>query len=147
MTIAPDRLEILVDKAEYVESCLGILAEKQAVDLEEFATNTDLRDIVERRFVKMTQACIDIARMLLSDLDIMVPQANPDTMRRLGREGVLSSNTARQMAEACGFRNILAHEYGEIIAKEMVFDALQDLRRYRQFLVDIRDFLADTKAI
>jgi uncharacterized protein YutE (UPF0331/DUF86 family) len=61
MTITPDRAAIIVEKAEYVESCLEILAEKQHVDFEEFATTTDLRDAVERRFVKMTQACIDVA--------------------------------------------------------------------------------------
>lgn len=147
MTVAPDRVAIIVDKAEYVESCLEILADKQTVGREAFAASTDLQDVVERRFVKMTQACIDIARMLLSDLGEDVPEANPDTMRRLGSRGVLSSNTACSMAEACGFRNVLAHEYGEVIADEMVYDALQDLARYRQFLVEIRDFLTDTGAL
>jgi uncharacterized protein YutE (UPF0331/DUF86 family) len=51
------------------------------------------------------------------------------------------------MAEACGFRNVLAHEYGEVIAEEMVYDALKDLARYRQFLVEVRDFLAQDGAI
>lgn len=62
-------------------------------------------------------------------------------MRQLVSEGVLSPETGRPMAEACGFRNIIAHEYGTVIDDEMVYEALQDLSRYRAFLVDVREFL------
>jgi uncharacterized protein YutE (UPF0331/DUF86 family) len=114
MTVPPERAEILVDKAEFVE----------------------------RRFEKLTQACIDIARMLLSDLGHDVPNANPETMRGLATAGVLSEEVGERMAQACGFRNVLAHEYGEVIDDGMVYDALQDLTRYRDYPTELRDFLA-----
>lgn len=141
MTVSPDQAAIIVEKAEFIETCLKILADKQSVSPDEYAESVELKDVVERRFEKMTQACIDIARMLLTDLDANVPAANPDTMRQLVSEGVLSPETGRPMAEACGFRNIIAYEYGTVIDDEMVYEALQDLSRYRAFLVDVQEFL------
>lgn len=147
MTVPPERVEILVDKAEFVERCLEILAQKQSLGPEEYAADRETRDVVERRFEKLTQACIDIARMLLSDLGREVPNANPETMRGLATAGVRSEEVGERMAQACGFRNVLAHEYGEVIDDGMVYDALQDLARYRDYLTEVRDFLADEGAI
>jgi uncharacterized protein YutE (UPF0331/DUF86 family) len=147
MTVPPDRAEIIVEKAEFIELCLEVLGDRQSVGPEEYADSLETKDVVERRFEKMTQACIDIARMLLSDLGRDVPAANPDTMRELAAAGVLSESVAEEMAQACGFRNVLAHEYGEVIDDGMVYEALQNLARYRDFLVGVRDFLSDEGVI
>lgn len=136
-----------MEKAEYIETCLDILASKQSIDPDEYISDYELKDVVERRFVKMTQACIDIARMILKDLGSNVPSANSDTMRQLASEDVVNPATGQSMATACGLRNVLAHKYGTIIDDGMVYDALQDLSRYRNFLDDIREFLAEEGAI
>jgi uncharacterized protein YutE (UPF0331/DUF86 family) len=78
MTVSPDRAEIVVEKAEFVDRCLEILAERQSVDPEQYAECIEVKDVVERRFEMMTQACIDIARILLKELGVAVPDANPD---------------------------------------------------------------------
>jgi uncharacterized protein YutE (UPF0331/DUF86 family) len=147
VSVSADQAAIIVDKAEFVEECLGILVERQSVDRKEYANRIEVKDVVERRFEMMTQACIDIARTLLKSLDIEVPGANADTIRRLAAEGVIAERTGAEMAEAAGLRNVLAHEYGHVIDDEVVYDALQDLSRYRAFLVDVREYLADQGAI
>jgi len=60
-----ERVAIVVEKAEFVDECLGMLADKQSLTLEEFRSDPEARDVVERRFEKATQACIDVARILL----------------------------------------------------------------------------------
>jgi uncharacterized protein YutE (UPF0331/DUF86 family) len=147
MTVSPERVEIIVEKAEFVDRCIEILAERQSVDREAYAERIEIKDVVERRFETMTQACIDIARILLKELGVAVPDPNPDTMRRLATEGVLSSPTGESMAEACGLRNVLAHEYGEVIDDDVVYEVLQDLSRYRAFLAEIRNFPTSHEAI
>jgi len=147
VSVSPDQAAIIVDRAEFVEECLEILVERQSVDREEYADRIEVKDVVERRFEMMTQACIDIARILLKALDVEVPEANSDTMRRLAAEGVIAERTGTEMAEAAGLRNVLAHEYGHVIDDEVVYDALQDLSRYRAFLVDVREYLASIGAI
>jgi uncharacterized protein YutE (UPF0331/DUF86 family) len=149
MRVSTDTAERIVEKAEFIETCLEILAERQSVGPDEYAERIEIRDVVERRFETMTQACVDIARMLLVEVgaDSEVPDANAAVMRELAGVGVLAEETADTMAEACGLRNVLAHEYGSVVDDGMVYDALQDLTRYRDFLVEVREFLADDGAI
>lgn len=147
MAVSPERAAIVVEKAEFVDRCIGVLAERQYVTFDEYVERVEVKDVVERRFEVMTQACIDVARVLLKELGVGVPDANQDTMRRLSSAGVLSGPTGEAMAEAAGLRNVLAHEYGAVIDDSVVYDALQDLSRYRAFLAEVREFLADEGAI
>lgn len=143
----PERVETIVEKAEYVQTCLEILAANQSVSRESFRERPETRDIVERRFEKASQACIDVARMLVRDIDGHAPASNAATMRRLGECDVLTDATAESMAEAAMFRNVLAHEYGDVLDQDIVYDALQDLGRYRDFLVDVYDYLDEVGAL
>jgi len=68
-------------------------------------------------------------------------------MRRLHETGVLTEETAESMAEAALFRNVLAHEYGDVLDEDIVYSALQDLRRYRDFLVEVREYLDEVGAL
>ena len=60
-----DRLNRILTAVETIEESLGVLTRKQQVDREGYKTDSDTRDIVERRFVKMTEAAIDIAEELV----------------------------------------------------------------------------------
>jgi len=142
-----ERVVTLVEKAEFVEECLEILAEKQSVSRREYGTDVETRDIVERRFEKASQACLDIGRMLLRDIDGRAPDSNAAVMRQLAETDVLSAETAEEMAQAAMFRNVLAHEYGDVLDQDIVYDALQDLGRYRDFLYEIRAYLDEVGAI
>lgn len=142
-----DRVETVVEKVEYVEESLAILADKQSVTRDRYRSDPEVRDVVERRFEKATTACLDVARMLLKDIDGRAPESNAATMERLHEVGVLSGATADEMAQAALFRNVLAHEYGDVLDHEVVFDALQDLERYRRFLHEVRDYLDRVGAI
>jgi uncharacterized protein YutE (UPF0331/DUF86 family) len=98
-----------------VETCLEILADRQSVTRDEYRAAPVVRDVVERRFEKTSQACIDIGRMLLRDIDGRAPDSNAGAMNRLSAVGVLSERTADEMAQAAMFRNVLAHEYGDVL--------------------------------
>jgi len=142
-----ERAETIVEKAEFVEACLEILAGRQSVTRDEYRTDPLIRDVVERRFEKASQACIDIGRMLLRDIDGQAPDSNAGVMDRLSAVGVLSEQTASEMAQAAMFRNVLAHEYGDVLDQDIVYEALQDLGRYRDFLHELRDYLDEVGAI
>lgn len=147
MTLSSEHAERIVDTAEHVEQSLTVLAEKQSLSREAYLKNREQRDVVERRFMTMTQACIDMARMLLRGLEEPVPDPSATAMSRLVELDVLAESTGTAMIEACGLRNVLAHEYGTAIDDEQVYEALQDLERYRDFLVDVRSYLREIGAI
>lgn len=118
-----DRVETIVEKAEYVEACLEILASKQSVSRAEFRAEPETRDV-----------------------EGQAPRSNAAAMRRLDGIDVLTEETADAMAQAALFRNVLAHEYGDVLDQDIVYESLQDLRRYRDCLAEVRSYLDDVGA-
>jgi uncharacterized protein YutE (UPF0331/DUF86 family) len=72
-----DRLNRILTAVETIEQSLGVLARKQRVSRTEYKADSDTRDIVERRFVKMTEAAIDIASALVKHEREEPPESNP----------------------------------------------------------------------
>ena len=95
----------------------------------------------------MTEASIDIAEELVKHERGQPPASNPASMRTLGEMGVLSGSLAEEMAQGAQFRNVLSHTYGNIIDHDIVYNALQDLERYRTFVQAIRDYLDSVGAL
>jgi Uncharacterized conserved protein len=122
--LSADRLTRIVTAVETIEESLGVLSRKQQIDREGYKTDSDTRDIVERRFVKMTEATINIAEELVKHERGKPPASNPASMRALGDIGVLSGSLAEEMAQSARIRNVLSHTYGDIIDHDVVYDAL-----------------------
>lgn len=133
----------ILDKAGYIVDAVDVLAAKRDnLTFEEYTANREDRDVVEREFETAIEAAIDIATMLLRATDRDVPETNAATFYELAREGILEEATAERMARAAGFRNILAHRYGNEIDDEDVFNALQtELPVFREYLEQVRDAL------
>lgn len=144
MTLADDDVERILTAVGTIEASLAVLAGKQSLDRETYRTDRESRDVVERRFVKATEAALDIAETLVVNERGSCPESNPATMRVLADVCAVSETTAEEMARAARFRNVLAHTYGDVIDHDVVYDALQDLDRYRAFLVEVRDYLDAT---
>lgn len=142
-----DRLNRILTAVDTIEESLGVLARKQRISREAYKSDSDTRDIVERRFVKMTEASIDIGEELVKHERGEPPASNPASMRTLGELGVLPPALAEEMAQAARFRNVLSHTYGNIIEHDVVYNALQDLERYRRFVQAIRDYLDSIGAL
>lgn len=141
-----DKLNRILAAVETIEESLGILADKQELKRDQYTAEPETRDVVERRFVKMTEASIDIGEELAKHERGQPPTSNPESMKILVELGVLSAPTAEKMAQAVRFRNVLSHTYGNIIDNNMVYNALQDLERYRRFGIEVRDYLDDIDA-
>lgn len=147
MSVDEQVAERVVRKVEYIEEALEVLTEKQALGPDEYADSRDVKDVVERRLVTVTQACIDIARVILSALDVRQAESNAGAVQQLEQHDVLTEATAEKLAEAARFRNVLAHEYGPVIDDVQVYESLQDLTRYRDFLHEVREFLQERGAL
>lgn len=142
-----DSLKRILTAVETIEESLGVLARKQRISRADYKNDSDTRDIVERRFVKMTEASIDIAEELVKYERDHPPESNPKSMRDLGEIGILSGDVAEEMAQGARFRNVLSHTYGNIIQHDIVYNALQDLERYRAFVAAVQDYLDDSGAL
>jgi Uncharacterized conserved protein len=143
MTLSEADIERIVTAVETVETSLAVLADKQSLSREMYCADREARDVVERRFVKTTEAVLDIAETIVVCERGTHPESNPAAMMALADLDVLAADTAEEMAQAARFRNVLAHTYGDVIDNDEVYDALQNLTRYRDFLVEVRAYLDD----
>jgi len=99
----------ILEKAQYVRDAVEVLAEKRdALSFEEYRSDRASKAIVEREFETAIQACIDIATMVLRTENADVPPTNAGAFRTLEELNVLDDETATGMAQAAGFRNVLA---------------------------------------
>jgi Uncharacterized conserved protein len=132
----------IIEKAEYIDEAVSILARKQSLDRETYHADREQRAVVEREFQTAIEACLDIAELLLTATGHDVPATNAETFARLGDCGILSTETAETMQDAAGFRNVLAHQYGHDIDDGQVYWHLQnDLNWFATFLREIRSEL------
>lgn len=99
---------------------------------------------MERRVLKRTEATLDIAERVVIRERGEPPQTNAETFRTLGDIGVLRPDQTDAMVQAARFRNVLPHTYGTDIDHDLVYDALQDLTRYREFLSAVEQYLDQT---
>lgn len=145
MSLDDELEERILEKASYVESAVSVLNRKQSLSRDEFVSDREQRDVVEREFQTAIEACLDIAALLCKEFTGDVPEENAETFSVLYRHDVLSSKTADRMKDAAGFRNVLAHRYGDAIDDGAVYQSLQsDLDWFPGFLRDVRDYLAST---
>ena len=137
-----EELARILDAVETIDLCLEQLVETRSnIDRAAYRADPPTQAMVERWFVKMTEATLDIGRTIITHERGSPPESNPKTMRTLGEIDVISEDLAIEMEDAARFRNVLAHTYGESINHDIVFSALQDLKRYRQFVVAVREYL------
>lgn len=132
----------IVEKAEFVDDAVTVLARKQSLDLETYLDDREQRAVVEREFQTAIEACIDIAELVLGSIDADVPNTNAETFVHLNKRDILSDETTATMQSAAGFRNVLAHTYGHDIDDEQVYWHLQeDLDWFPTYLREIRAVL------
>jgi uncharacterized protein YutE (UPF0331/DUF86 family) len=132
----------ILENVAYIQEAVDILAEKQTLDEAAYLQDRQQRDIVEREFQTAIEACIDIATLLCKSIDTDIPEHNAAKFTLLQREAVVTDETAVEMQEAVGFRNVLAHRYGDKIDDSLVYRSLQsDLHWFMRFLRDVRAFL------
>lgn len=126
-----------------LEVYLRGLEEKKDCTRAEYLSDRDLQDIVERRFEKAIQAAIDIASHIIAAEGYGEPDNYGHLFRILEQEDVLTNETVERMVEMAGFRNVLAHEYADIV-DEQVYEQLQDIDHFRAFATEIDAAVAET---
>ncbi len=133
--VSKDRIR---DKLASLEKQLRNLQAKQKASLGEYKRNEDLQAIVERRLQNSIQTCIDIGMHVVTEKGSRKPETYADVFTILNEIEVIDSNLANKLEEMAGFRNVLAHDYAEIVHKK-VYNHLQNLEVFEDFAKSISD--------
>lgn len=112
-------------KLEQIEQYHGELQAKQSLSKETFLSEITERRAVERMFENVIQACVDLAKHIATEDYGYEGDASAEAIGILRDNGVISDDVASVMIDAVGFRNILAHEYGDV-DPEQVYSYLQE---------------------
>jgi uncharacterized protein YutE (UPF0331/DUF86 family) len=123
--------ELLAKKLAFIETCVAELRRLADPD----AIGTDLR---ERRFVEHTlqiaiQAALDVASHIVSDERLGEPSTNRELFDLLTRSGWLDAESAGNLGNMVGFRNILVHGYSDVdiaVVRDVLDNHLDDLLEY-----------------
>ena len=143
-TLPVERANRLADAVEDIERNVTQLRSYQDLSLEEYRApeGHERRDAIERKFVKLTEAMLDIASEICKQERGTAPARRKAQIEVLEAEGIIQSNLAKRLRDAVGFRDVLAHSYGPVINDDLVFDALgNDLGRYVEFVEAVDTYL------
>ena len=121
--------QIGVDKDRIVDFLRGIhedirdLRRKRDISKSGYLNSRDTQAVVERRLQTAIESCINIGNHIISRLGLRSPQDYADVFRRLGEEGILSSDITDRMMDMAKLRNLLVHLYWRI-EHERIYNSL-----------------------
>jgi len=94
---------------------------------------------VERYLYLICQATIDFAEALISYLNLRTPSTYGEIFEILGEQKLISKEMVLKMKKMTGFRNILAHAYGEVNLDIMLEVLKKDIFDFNLFIKEIRE--------
>jgi uncharacterized protein YutE (UPF0331/DUF86 family) len=134
---------VISTKLSQIEQYYGELQEKQSVSKDIFLEEITEQRAVERMFENAILACADLAKHVATERFGYEGEKSREAIELLEQNDVVSGDTARTLVDAVGFRNILAHEYGDV-DPEQVYEYLQhELDVYEAFSQQIARWYED----
>lgn len=137
---------VVADTLRYVDRYLDDLEEMRGLSKDEYLDDMVTQRAVERTLMNLIQACIDVASHIRAAEDLSPSGTSKREMESLDDAGVISSETQAKMEEAVGFRNVLAHRYGEV-DHDIVYDVLhEDLQWFDRYQREVATWVREQRS-
>ncbi|WP_128905725.1 type VII toxin-antitoxin system HepT family RNase toxin [Halorubrum amylolyticum] len=137
---------VVATKLEQAHEYTNDLAEMRGIPKEEYVSDVVLQRAVERTLMNLIQSCIDLAQHVRAANGISSGGTAKEEIRALGELEIISRDTQQKIEEAVGFRNVLAHRYGEI-DHDVVYEVLhEDLHWFKRFQQEVAQWLRDRRS-
>ena len=132
---------VVVDRLEYIHQYTSELKEMKGVSRAEYLDDVILRRAVERSLMNSIQSCIDLASHIRTTEGLAPAETSREEIAALAEAEIITKETGQKLEEAVGFRNLLAHRYGEI-DHDVVYDVLhEDLEWFDRYQQEIATWL------
>ena len=129
--------EVVVEKLRLINQYTEDLTQMRGMTREEYVADMVTQRAVERTFLNLIQSCVDLAQHVRSAEGLSPSGTSKREMEALENAGIITEATREKMAEAVGFRNILAHRYGDL-DHDVVYDVLHDdLTWFERFQTEV----------
>jgi uncharacterized protein YutE (UPF0331/DUF86 family) len=87
---------------------------KDLSSFEAYQNSQDIKDITERNLHLSIEACLDIAKIIISLKELPEPKDNKGIFVTLAESKILSDESLRFLVPMAGTRNILVHGYDRV---------------------------------
>ena len=132
------KIKTVQDRVKRLEQISENLSE-----LHDYQTSPDIKDIAERNLQVAIEACLDIAKIIISTNDLPEPKDNKGVFTVLAEAGILSKKTLQFLVPMAGTRNILVHGYDKV-EDSIVFSVIkQHLDNFAEYLREIKNNFLD----
>lgn len=132
--------EVISKKISLINHSLQRIEKYKGISLEEYLKNEDIQDITTHNLFIILQYIIGIGTHIIADDGLGEISYLSDIPEILAREEVISKELINPLKSMMGFRNILAHQYGDLDLK-VVYDITQvRLKDIYSFLQNIIEY-------
>lgn len=126
-------IEVIEKGKSKVRKYLLILDNYKDSKQGELAQDITLRGAVERYLYLAVQATIDLAEAIISYKELRRPSTLSESFEILHSEKLISKKIVDKMVKMTGFRNRIAHDYGDIdhlILHDILVNHLKDIENF-----------------
>jgi uncharacterized protein YutE (UPF0331/DUF86 family) len=136
-----DLKERIIEKIKKIEEYLEEISDWLPEELEDYERDSKIRSACERNFELISEYLLDIAIYIIRIKKFRTPNDDESTFKILAESKIISDTLSKNMIDARGMRNFIAHRYGEI-DNSKVFHALKE-----QFKEDVKEFLVNINKV
>ncbi|ADD03725.1 DUF86 family protein [Natrialba magadii ATCC 43099] len=129
--------EVVGDRLALINQYTNECKEMSDGSRTEYLEDVVLQRAVERSLMNAIQSCIDLASHIRASENLGTAETSREEIEALVEADIIAAETGSKLAEAVGFRNHLAHRYGDI-DHDLVYDVLQeDLEWFDRFQQEV----------
>lgn len=131
---------VIENRISLTKKYLKILERYKKYSQSEIEKDVDIRGAVERYLYLAVQSAIDLAEAVIAYRNFRKPSAMAESFRILTEEKILSDDLSDKLARMTGFRNIIAHDYGEIdyaIVYDILKNGSKDIETFLEKMTDV----------
>lgn len=118
-SLNPEEKERLIIRFDFLKDEFKELDRFKALSFGEYLKERDKRRLVERWAENILNASIDIAKIILASEKKTMPKTYEEALRDFGLLASLNEKESKKLSQFANLRNILAHEYLEILYKRI----------------------------
>lgn len=114
-SLIPEQKVRLIERLQFLDGELKEIDIFKKLDFKEYQDNKFQRRNVERWTENIINASIDIAKIVLASDKKMMPKTYEEALRNFGILAGLTEEDSKKLSRFANLRNILAHEYLEVL--------------------------------
>lgn len=117
---------------------------KSLESFEDYLKSQDIKDLVERNLHLSIEACLDIAKIIISVKELLEPKDNKGIFIAFAQSQVISDESLRFLVPMAGTRNILVHGYDKV-DDSLIYGILKrHMGGFERYILEIKQSFVGT---